>query len=651
MYEIKKITSNTTVDFAAEELKKYLRMMMPNCGEIPIEYVPSAKTHFRIGLMSAFGLDTSDAEDINLDDIVYIDTDENGGIIAGSNPGATLIAVYRYLRACGCRWLFPGVDGEWIPIIGALPKVNYRKLADHRYRGQCIEGAEYQMNMLESIDFTPKIGMNSYMLQFDIPYYFYNIYYNHTNNNIRKPEPINRNTVIQWKRQCEVEIKKRGLHFHDVGHGWTAEAFGIDSARGWTAENEDCVPPENRKYLAMINGERKLFHGVPMNTNICMSNPEARRIMVNYVADYAERQNHVDVLNVWLADRCNNHCECDKCKKLNPSDWYVMLLNDIDEEFTRRSNDMHLSLCVYVDTFWAPIEKKLNNKERFTLNFAPISRLYTETYAIDADSTKLVPYERNNINRPRGMAESLAYLHEWQKTWSGDCYCYEYYFMDFQYMDISGMFLSKIIYEDIISLKKHGLKGIIDIGSQRRYFPNGFRAYLFGEALFDSSVSYDFLKEDYFKHAYGEKWKDVVEYLENLCELMDFSYFFGLKSVDTSKGKFYNPSMADNLKEAKKLAENFTSVINEIGSQEYRASAVMWQLLEEHLTVVKYVSDMLAYKSIGDDLNMLKIFDDFKRIMSVREIYIERYMDLWLFIFVLAIYEEGKRKDFAENLK
>jgi len=111
MYEIKKITSNTTVDFAAEELKKYLRMMMPNCGEIPIEYVPSAKTHFRIGLMSAFGLDTSDAEDINLDDIVYIETDENGGIIAGSNPGATLIAVYRYLRACGCRWLFPGVDG------------------------------------------------------------------------------------------------------------------------------------------------------------------------------------------------------------------------------------------------------------------------------------------------------------------------------------------------------------------------------------------------------------------------------------------------------------------------------------------------------------------------------------------------------------
>lgn len=33
MFKIFKITSNTVVDFAAEELKKYLRMMMPFCGE------------------------------------------------------------------------------------------------------------------------------------------------------------------------------------------------------------------------------------------------------------------------------------------------------------------------------------------------------------------------------------------------------------------------------------------------------------------------------------------------------------------------------------------------------------------------------------------------------------------------------------------
>ena len=179
MYKIFKITSNPTVDYAAEELKKYLRMMMTELGEIPIEYCPGAKDGFRLGLMSDFGLDMSDAEKPDLDDIVYIDANNEGGIIAGSNPGALLIAVYRYLKFCGCRWLFPGVDGEWVPELDVLPAVNYRKLADYRYRGQCNEGAEYQQDMLETIEFTPKIGMNTYMLEFDNPYAYYNSYYSH----------------------------------------------------------------------------------------------------------------------------------------------------------------------------------------------------------------------------------------------------------------------------------------------------------------------------------------------------------------------------------------------------------------------------------------------------------------------------------------
>ena len=61
MYTIYKITSDHTVDFAAEELKKYLRMMMPRCGEIEIKYDPEAKMGFRLGLMQDFGLDTSEA--------------------------------------------------------------------------------------------------------------------------------------------------------------------------------------------------------------------------------------------------------------------------------------------------------------------------------------------------------------------------------------------------------------------------------------------------------------------------------------------------------------------------------------------------------------------------------------------------------------
>ena len=93
MIQIAKMSAHPTIDFAAEELKKYLRMMLPRCGEIPILFQPGAARGFRLGLMADFGLDTADADDLKLDDIVYIQADAAGGIIAGSNPGALLIAV------------------------------------------------------------------------------------------------------------------------------------------------------------------------------------------------------------------------------------------------------------------------------------------------------------------------------------------------------------------------------------------------------------------------------------------------------------------------------------------------------------------------------------------------------------------------------
>ena len=139
MLTINKTTSASPVDYAAEELKKYLRMMMPECGDIKISYNPLAKDGFRLGLMQDFGLDVSDALDTELDDILYIDCDTEGGIIAGDNPRSVLLAVYEYLRQNGCRWLFPGVDGELIPMQNIAP-VKYRHLATTRYRGWCNEG-------------------------------------------------------------------------------------------------------------------------------------------------------------------------------------------------------------------------------------------------------------------------------------------------------------------------------------------------------------------------------------------------------------------------------------------------------------------------------------------------------------------------------
>ena len=98
MLTIHKISAASAIDFAAEELRRYLRMMMPEGGHIAIDTDKAAKGGFCLGLLSDLGLPDGDVEDAHMDEILYADTKECGGIIAGNNPRAVLLATYEYLR-------------------------------------------------------------------------------------------------------------------------------------------------------------------------------------------------------------------------------------------------------------------------------------------------------------------------------------------------------------------------------------------------------------------------------------------------------------------------------------------------------------------------------------------------------------------------
>ena len=650
MMTIYKLSDHPTVDFAAEELKKYLRMLQPLCGEILICRQDSAN----ISELSQSGfcllLDPDhavmsdqipcpklpDSYTPALDDVIRILTSACGGVIIGSNPTALLIGVYRYLKELGCRFLFPGIDGEQIPMLdGDLPAVRYAKAASYRYRGHCNEGGQSQKDILEAIDFAPKIGLNTFMIEFDNPYYYYVSYYEHRLNPERPNEAVTRDNVLQWKRQCEAEIAKRSLKFHDMGHGWTCEPFGIDSRYGWIPVSEDKVPAESRQYLAMIGGERKLYHGVPLNTNICLSNPEARQKIAKYVADYAQRQSNVDFLHIWLADANNNHCECENCRKKDVADWYVMLLNEIDEELTQRALKTHLVFIAYIDTFWKPQEERLKHQERFTLLYAPITRLYTESYLLPSDPSALVPYKRNHNVFPRGMSECLAYLDAWKEDWKGDCFCYEYHFWLHQYCDPAVLYFSRRIYEDIQGLKRHGLMGIVEDGSQRSYYPNGFNNYVYGETLFDDSVSYEALLEDYFSHAYGKDWQKVIDFFKDVSPILDFAYLSGLKSIDPERGKFYDPSMKGKAAALPALLESFRPVVEANIPQPTRAGTVTWQLLRLHLTTLGFYGRLVEAKSVGHDEEARKIAEELMRFLGRNEVYYETCFDQYMFMHAI----------------
>ena len=630
MYSIYKITSDTVVDFAAEELKKYLRMMMPRCGEIKIKYAPDARDGFRLGLMSDFGLDTSDAQNTELDDILYIDCDEQGGIIAGDNARSVLLAVYKYLTINGCRWLFPGIDGELIPMQEIKP-VKYRKLADCRYRGQCNEGAEYQPNMMEAIDFTPKIGLNIFMIEFDNPRAYYDRYYNHVGNEVhREPEPVTPDQVLQWKRQCEAELTKRGLQFHDMGHGWTAEAFDIDSSIGWISVPEESVPEESRKYLALLKGERKLFGGIPLNTNFCMSNTEARDRVRKAVVKYAQEATNVDYLHVWLGDGVKNHCECEECKKLRPSDWYVTLMNEIDASLTEKGLKTRLVMLCYYDTTFAPQVVKLNNPDRFSLLLGAISRSYIEpvTENLDTSKIELTPYVRNAFKIPQTVDEYIGHAKQWTEHCHIPALVYEYHYWYAQYRDLGVFDAARIIWRDIKGYKSNGFYGVIEDGSQRSFFPNGFSFYVYASTLFDTSVDFEEIKEDYFSHAYGEDWREVVAFLEKLGQVADFRFMNGKMSLsDDPKNPYYNPEMAESFAKVTGVVDEFAPFVEAHKNMPWRAQTVAYRILWRYLDYCRGIIKPIIYRALGEGVAARESYFEFAHDFGKYELEMERWYD------------------------
>lgn len=631
MFTIYKISSFSAVDYAAEELRKYLRMMMPECGSIDVSYKPDASGGFRLGLMQDFGLDVSDAEEPELDDILYIDADNEGGIIAGDNPRSVLLAVYEYLRQNGCRWLMPGVDGEFIPIRDISP-VKYRHKPTSRYRGWCNEGSEYQSDMYDAIEFVPKVGMNVFMMEFFKPVVYYRRYYNHIHNSAnRPPEPVTDNQILQWKRACETEVSKRGLMFHDIGHGWTMQPFGVNTDLGReTAEyNESTITDEQRQYIAMINGERKLWIGYPNHTQFCMSNPKARSIVADYIVKYAQEHTNSDYLHVWLADGMNNACECENCRKKTMSDWYVMLLNEIDEKLTRNHLDTRIVYIAYTNTLWAPKEQTLKNPKRFALLFAPISRKYaTSLYSVGDSDVNLTEYSLNKNVMPNAPEALFKMLDMWRKGWCGANISYEYHFWRAQYYDFGGIALSKVINEDIKFYGENNIHGVIEDGSQRSFFPTGLAFYTYARTLYDASLSAEEIAEEYFSCAFGEDWKAFYDYLSELGNAFDFNYLAGEKNANGNKFSFcVNPGYKSAMKRAEEIIDCGEKLIAAHYNSEFRVRTVSVRLLEMHAKYARLMIAPLLAKAQGDHDKADELIKTVKTEIGKYELAFERWYD------------------------
>ena len=494
--------------FAAAELKDYLeRMLAEEAGAWPAVLAvrpgrPAEPDRFSVRLTT------------------------DGGDVTGSSGRAVLLGVYDLLRCLGCRFLAPGRENEIIPLIRREDLIlDYAHQASFRHRGVCIEGANSRENVLDFIDWLPKAGFNSFFLQFKVPYAFYARWYHHEKNPLRQPEPYGMADGLADMEDAERELRRRGLLLHKVGHGWTGEVLGYETA-AW--EEARPLAEERRPFAALVNGRRELHLGIPADTNLCLSNPDAAKRFEDLAVEYAKHHPDVDYLHIWLADEYNNVCECGRCRRTTPSDQYAALLNAIDRRLRLEGLDTHLVFLLYQELLWPPVKERLHNPERFVLMFAPISRTFGESYRLgDGTARPLPAYVRNRIALPADLEENLAFLRGWQEQFQGDGFVYDYPLGRAHFGDFGYLHIARVIYEDVRKLDRLGLNGYISCQELRAGLPNTLPNYVMGRILLDRETGFDEIVDEYFSAAYGSGWELAKACLSALSELQLCDYLNG----------------------------------------------------------------------------------------------------------------------------
>jgi len=493
------VTDHPTVHYACEELIRHFALLRPVWqGDEPV---------LRVGL-HLMEHELPHVADPEQDDAIAIWLRNGQGVITGINPRSVLIAAYRFLHELGFWFVKPGKEGTILRYNGKT-ELSITEAASYRHRGFCIEGAVSFENVLDFVEWMPKNGFNTYFTQFLVPYEFFKTWYEHRNNPLlanSEAVPTVEEVEAFTYGPLNEALKKRSLVFQAAGHGWTTNTVGIRGL-GWDEGQE----PEERytHWLAQIDGRRALFHSKPLNTNLCYSNLEVRDAITEQVLCFLRRYPQVDVIHFWLADEGNNSCECTECCKKRPSEFYIDMLNLLDEKLTAAGLKTKIVFLAYLDLLWPPQKGGIYNPDRFIFMFAPMSRSYSDPLPSAAEEIQLPPFERNRLVMPREGRKNIAFLRAWQNRINCDSFIYEYHYMWDLFKDLSDYGNAKILWQDICNLQQLGLNGYISCQQTRVFLPCGFGMHVLGRTLWNRAADFDDMAEAFFDALFTDQAKAI----------------------------------------------------------------------------------------------------------------------------------------------
>lgn len=277
-------TPSTQITTAAQELARCLKIMTGS--EFKIVYSSKIIPGILIGRVTDFpetSLEKTLAYKRIEDRQHYVlRSTEKNLLCIGASDWAASHAVYDLLERIGCRWYFP--DEKW-EIIPEKKTISIRVDVEER--------PDYFMFLLQAADAWNRGDWNRRNRNHASPYIF-----NHHN------------------------LQNIATFFRQKG-----------------------ILTEHPEYNAFNPKAEKGKERQPSYW-LCLSNPELRKLVCEYVLDFFKKNPDRDSISLEPMDG-DGWCRCEECKKYSTTDLLVMLVNDVAKSLEKEFPDKYIGILSY----------------------------------------------------------------------------------------------------------------------------------------------------------------------------------------------------------------------------------------------------------------------------------------------------------------
>jgi hypothetical protein len=318
--------------YAAEELQLYLEKISGAKVPVQIEGTQNKKaTEIVIGTpkTNKYIASAKLIKESSLGrDGLLIKTVGNKILLAGESPPGALYATYALLEEhLGCRWYFPGEQGEYVP---AMKTITIAQIDDKQKPAIQFRGLYATSGGSKNLKIGTWLARNRMNL-------------------------IGQTIINSYHRKNADDSIKRGLVFNTetLFHHWLHKGKLFET---------------HPEYFPLFDGKRsKGFpsgwaKGQLQQYNYCLSNPELVKEAAKSIREFAKLYPDVEMIGVNQQDS-DKWCQCGPCKALGaPTDRLHTFLNRLVKELGPVLDNRLLSTHAYQSTGRQPIKVKPNEK-------------------------------------------------------------------------------------------------------------------------------------------------------------------------------------------------------------------------------------------------------------------------------------------------